>query len=96
MRVKNKFVVIAAVPECLERCHVAILDTYFSKLPPEAFEKYNIYVQPLNRSTLDDPAKPWFTSRPIGRNTLNRMVKENFCKGNLAGTKQATVYAPQV
>ena len=32
-------VATAAVPECPERCHVAILDTYLSKLPPEVSEK---------------------------------------------------------
>ena len=44
MQVKNKSVVIASVPECPERCHVAIIDTYFSN-SPEAFEKYNFYVR---------------------------------------------------
>ena len=41
MRVKNKSVPIVAVPESGERCHVATLDKYLGKLPPQAVEKDN-------------------------------------------------------
>ena len=47
MQVKNKLVPIVAVPECGERCHVYVVDTYFAKLPPEALDKDNFYVQPV-------------------------------------------------
>ena len=84
MRVKNKSVVITAVPESPERCHVMLLDMYFSMLPAEAFEKDNFYVQPV---TSVDPSKPWFTSKPIGRNTMNGMVKDICSKGKITGNK---------
>ena len=84
MRVMNKSVVVTAVPECPERCHVMVLDMYFSKLPPEAFEKDNFYVQPV---TSVDPAKLWFTTKPVGRNTLSRMVKDICNKGRIEGNK---------
>ena len=84
MRVKNKSVPIMAVPESGTRCHVFILDTYLGKLSPEAIEKDNFYVQPV--STFD-VSKPWFTARPIGKNSLARMVKEICSNGGISGCK---------
>ena len=46
IRLQNKTVPIIAVPESQSRCHVYLLDKYFLKLPPEAIEKDNFYVQP--------------------------------------------------
>ena len=84
MRVKNKLVPIVAVPECGERCHVYVLDTYLAKLPPEALEKDNFYVQPV----ADFEAREiWYTSRAIGKNTLGKMVKEICVDGNVSGRK---------
>ena len=88
MRVKNKVVPIVAVPESGDRCHVLVLDAYLSKLPPEAFEKDNFYVQPVSSN---DPSKPWFTSNPIGRNTFSNMVKESAVRVKLLGTKRTIV-----
>ena len=84
MRVKNKTVPIVAVPESGERCHVAVLDAYLGKLPPEAYEKDNFYVQP---ATSNDPSRPWFTGNPVGKNSLNNIVKEICRAGNIGGTK---------
>ena len=41
MRIENKVVPSYAVPEAGERCHVALLDMYFSKLPSEALQMDN-------------------------------------------------------
>ena len=70
IRVKNKVVPISAVPDAGSRCHVYVLDLYIQKLPPEAFSRDNFYVQPC-LIVPDDPSKPWFTTNPIGKNTLS-------------------------
>ena len=72
MRVQNKTVPIIAVPESGNRCHVFILDTYLGKLSPEAIESDNFYVQPIAKCDL---SKSWFTAKPVGKNTLGKMVK---------------------
>ena len=58
-----------------EKCHVKILDLYLQKLPPEAKEKDIFYLKPLP-VTPSDPSHPWFSSTPIGKNTLNNMLKQ--------------------
>ena len=62
----------------LYQSHVAVLDAFLTKLITAAFEKDNCYVQP---AMSNDPSKPWFTANPIGRNTLNNMVKEIYSDG---------------
>ena len=57
-------------------CHCYLLDLYSSKIQNEAKEKDVFYVQPL--SNLKNPALPWYTSVPVGRNSLNQMVS-NMC-----------------
>ena len=47
MRVENNVVPSYPVPEAGERCHVALLDLYFSKVPSEALQKDNFYLLPL-------------------------------------------------
>ena len=44
----------ALVPEAGERCHVALLDLYFSK---EALQKDNFYLRPLQKKP-EDPNSP--------------------------------------
>ena len=56
------------------------------KLPPEAFSCDNFYVQPC-LIVPDDPSKPWFTTNPIGKNTLSKMGKEMHLEGGLSGRK---------
>ena len=56
------------------------------KLPSEAFSRDNFYVQPC-LTVPDDPSKPWFTSNPIGKNTLSKMVKEMCLEGGVSGRK---------
>ena len=63
-----------------------VLDTYMEKLPAEAIARDNFYVQPC-MSALDDPQKLWFTSQPIGKNTLGKMVKGICSDGGINGQK---------
>lgn len=85
LRVKNKVVPIHAVPEAGERCHVYILDQYLEKIPKEAFEKENFYLQPVSK--LKDPAQPWFSCVPVGRNMLSKMVKSICEDASVGGQK---------
>lgn len=84
LHVKNKVVPVIAVPEAGLRCHVRILDEYLRRLPEEAMEKDNFYVQP--RSVSGDDSI-WFTANPIGKNTLAKIVKEMCEEGNIKGRK---------
>ena len=69
LRVKNKEVPINAVPKAGNRCHVYILDMYFQKLPVEAFERDNFYLQPVGKVKNN---QVWFTTTPVGKNTLSK------------------------
>ena len=84
LHIKNKFVPIVTVPELGRKCNVFILDTYLQKLPPEAMQHDNFYVCSL---PVFNTSKPWYTAKPIGRNTLASMVKEICAHGNIAGRK---------
>ena len=87
MRVEHKVVPIYAIPEAKNRCHVFILDEYFRRLPLIAFEKDNFYLQPIDGAESKSPADAWFTSTPVGRNTLQKMVKDMCAECGLAGSK---------
>ena len=63
MRVVHKKVPIYTNPTAGERCHVYLLDKYFSKLPVAAKEKGWFYWQPL-ASTPADTKAPWFAAIP--------------------------------
>lgn len=75
MRVENKVVPSYAVPEAGERCHVALLDLYFSKVPPDALQKDNFYLCPLQRKP-EDPNAPRFMSVQIRINTINQTLSK--------------------
>ena len=78
LRVKNKVVPINAVP-------VYILDLYFSILPKEAFKRDVFYLQPVAKVCSEDC--PWFSTTPIGKNTLAKMVKYISTDFGIAGKK---------
>ena len=84
LRVTNKVVPVYAIPDMGVRCHVFVLDTYFSKLSQEAFKKDNFYLQALSPS---NPEKPWFSCTPVGRNTLGKIVQTVCLEGNIPGRK---------
>ena len=56
-------------------CHVQILDKYLDKIPDEAREADNFYLTPVSTKPAD-PSMPWYTKIPVGKNTLNKMMKE--------------------
>ena len=56
-------------------CHVRILNMYLKKIPNEARSADNFYRTPVTVLP-SDPSKPWFTKVPVGKNTLNKMLKE--------------------
>ena len=53
MRLEHKSVTIVANPVVGERCHVFLLDTYISKMPPAAVEKDIFYCKPLSNVPTD-------------------------------------------
>ena len=74
MRLKHKVVPLFANPDIGDRCPVKVLDTYISKLPPKAIEADLFYVRPLFESP-PDPSLPWYTSVPVGKDTLSNKLK---------------------
>ena len=66
-----------AISEERPKCLVVLMDFYQSKLPPFAFENTILYLRP-KRTTLQDPNASWYDNVPIGKNTLQSMVK-NMC-----------------
>ena len=82
----NKVVPIHNIPAAGMRCHVNILDLYFSKLPLEAYEHDSFYYQSLSTIS-DDSSAPWFSANPVKRNTLGKMVKEICSEGKITVRK---------
>ena len=72
LRLDNKSVYIAAVPEAGECCHCSLLDKYISMLPPNAVDTDTFYVRPLSKPT----GSKWYSSVPIGRNKFSKMVMD--------------------
>ena len=66
---------IVAAPEKGNSCHVHVLDIYMKKLPPGAFEMDVFYLRPANDRLLVDTS-PWFTVCPVGRNSLDKLLRE--------------------
>ena len=57
-----------------DRCHTYLLHLYISKVPDKAIEQDIFYVRPLPKIPAG-PSAPWFTSVPVGRNTLSKMLQ---------------------
>jgi hypothetical protein len=74
-RSENKAVKQYAEPALGERCYVSLLKLYFSKLPTTSLEKNVFYLHPKDKTPLDEDS-PWFIQSPLGRNTLQSMVKK--------------------
>ena len=75
-----------AHPELGERCHVFILDKYFAKIPDSAKVNDIFYVRPLNKAPKSDNT-PWFSSVPVGKNHLGKMVKDMCSQAKIEGKK---------
>ena len=86
LRVENKVVPIFANSSAGDRCHVHILDTYISKLPEEVKGRDFFYARPLPAVPVD-PKKPWFAPVPIGKNSLNTMLKDMCHEAGITGRK---------
>ena len=84
LRVSNKVVPVFAIPEAGTRCHVYILDMYYEKVPSSCLSGECFYLQPLSKIPKVDKS-PWFTSVPVGRNTLSKMVKDICLEGGIKG-----------
>ena len=85
LRVKSK-VPLFPCPEAGERCPVHILDEYISKLPTEGREKNIFHVRPLEKIKNGDD-KPWYSSVPLGKHTLNAKLKNMCSDGGIGGHK---------
>ncbi len=68
------------------KCHIHILDLYFSKLPPDAWKKDYFYARPLP-NVPSDPDKPWFSPVPVGKNMLATMLKNMCNEAQIDGRK---------
>ena len=75
LRVQNKIVEIYAVPENEPRCLFYLLDLYFSKLPPYAFENDIFYLRAKKKTPIN-PDDYWYESVPMGKNKLSCLLKE--------------------
>ena len=82
--IPNKTVPIYSNPELKERCHVYILDLYFSKLPQ--VENDVFYLRPLASVPINKDL-PWFTSVPVGRNELSKTVQKMCQLAGITGHK---------
>ncbi len=69
-----------------DKCHIHILDLYFSKLPPDAWKKDYFYARPLP-NVPSDPDKPWFSPVPMGKNMLATMLKNMCSEAQIDGRK---------
>ncbi len=69
-----------------DKCHIHILDLYFSKLPPDAWKKDYFYARPLP-NVPSDPDKPWFSPVPVGKNMLATMLKNMCSEAQIDGRK---------
>ncbi len=87
LKVKPKVVPLYAVPDVGERCPVKIIDKYIDKLPTDAFKKNLFYVRPLPNVPIGETEERWFTSVPVGKNTLNNKIKTMCEKAKINGNK---------
>ena len=78
----HKVVHRLAHPELGERCHVFLLDKYFSKLPESAKEKDTFYLRPVTKVPTNEAA-PRYSCVPVGKNQLSRMVKDMCSEANI-------------
>ena len=85
MRVSNKTVPVFSVPEAGDRCHVHVLDVYYEEVPSDALFGACFYLQPLSKIQKDADKSPWFSTVPIGRNSLSKMVKDICKEGGIEG-----------
>ena len=69
-----------------DHCHTYLFHLYISKVPDKAIEQDIFYVCPLPKIPAG-PSAPWFTSVPVGRNTLSKMLQNMCDEGGVQGKK---------
>ena len=82
-----------ADPSVGEQCCVYSLKTYLSKLPQSAFEKDVFYLRPKEQMSLSND-EAWFIQVPVGRNTLQLMVKNIRISAGIEGKKPTVCVLP--
>jgi hypothetical protein len=89
---KRKITHIMADPSAGQRCHVFLLDTYLSKIPPSALQRDHFYLQPLKKPilSLDGLKQIWYAERSFGKNSLDKITKHIAENGGLLGHFTAT------
>ena len=66
----NKIVPVYALPaEKRPRCLAYLLDTYITKIPPQAKKRDIFYVRPVSKQPTS-PASPWYENSPVGKEKL--------------------------
>ena len=85
---RRKISHIMADPSAGTRCHVFLLDTYFGKIPPDALKKDHFYLQPVKGHLVHH--QHWYTERPYGKNSLDKIAKCVAASGGLSGHFTAT------
>ena len=78
LKINNKVVPVYANTLNGQRCLVALLDKYISKLPPAVFEKDIFYMRP-KPATPCDATSPWYEGIPVGKESLRTMLP-NMCE----------------
>ncbi len=86
LHVRSKIVPLYPNPDIGDRCPVSILDKYISKLPKKAREQDIFYARPLDKVPSDEDA-PWYAPVPIGKHTLQSMVKKMCEQAKIKGSK---------
>ena len=83
LNLDNKSVRQYAQPDLGEQCHVHLLKLYLSLIPTDDPDigKKAFYYKPLSKFI--PKSKPWYSSVPIGHNTLDAMLKNIFMKAGM-------------
>lgn len=83
---------VHADPSAGKRCLIYLLDLYFSKLPPYAYEKDILYLRP--KANFFHNA-PWYDTFPVGREKLRTMTRDMCVDGGMLKRTEAAKIAPQ-
>ena len=84
LKVTNKSVKIVANHDAKERCHTYLLDKYIQHLPEDAKQADVFYVRPLEKFR---HGSTWYTSVPVGKNKLAKMVSVMCSEASIQGHK---------
>lgn len=83
LKLKNKCVTILENDNAGERCHTRLLDKYIHHLPEKAKKENLFYVRPLEKPQGDI----WYSSVPLGKNKLAKMVANMCADAGIGGHK---------